>query len=67
MEDLKCNLRVKLEQLSKEELVDIISDLCNTIIFDRVYILKNIQKCVNQNKQSLLKQNIDVVKKRIGE
>lgn len=66
MESLKYNLRVKLEQLSKEELVDIISDLSNIIVFDRVYNSKNMQEYVNKDKQNLLKQNIDIAEKHIS-
>lgn len=57
MERIKNELRDKLNAMSKEELVDIIADLCSAYIFasaaSGLMSSNRIQKCINEVQTNL--------------
>ena len=69
MERIKNDIRNKLNELSKEQLVDAIADLCCSFIFasaiDGLTISNRIQQCIN-NVQTNLQQVDNVLTQRLN-
>lgn len=70
MENIKKELRNKLNELSKDELVDIIADLCSVYFFASATsgLISNnrIQQCIN-NVQTDLRKTENLNEQKINE
>lgn len=66
MERIKNELRDKLNAMSKEELVDIIADLCSAYIFasatSGLISSNRVHKCINEVQTNL--QDVDELNKQ---
>lgn len=59
-------IRENLKDLSKEQLIDIICDLCNAYVEARVFSQKRIQKCCDNLQTHIQELNNSLIQKVNG-